>query len=78
MKLGSLQLRVMLYCASKPDARLTAAEIATRFRFKCRENVTTALRRAVDSGWLQRHNGSQRCEYGAGPQLLRVVKMEAS
>ena len=76
MKLGSLQLRVMLYIAGHQDTRLTAPQIAELFRFDCRENVTTALRRAVESGWLIRHNGQKPCEYGAGPQLLRIVRMD--
>ena len=75
MKLGSLQLRVMLYVARHNEAKLTAAQIAERFHFDARENVTTALRRSVYSGWLVRHE-TKPVQYGAGPQLLRVVRIE--
>ena len=73
MKLGSLQLRVMVYLGKHDDSRLTARQIADRFAFGCPENVTTALRRAVDSGWLIRDNAQKPCTYGAGPQLIRAV-----
>jgi hypothetical protein len=75
MKLGSLQLRVMLYIAQHTDKQLTAPQIADLFEFECRENVTTALRRAVESGWLTRDSGKP-CAYGAGPQLLKIVGMQ--
>jgi len=73
MTLGSLQMRVLLYCAANAQARMTSAVIAQRFAFERTECVPAALRPAVEVGYLQRFGPPHKAEFGAGPRLLQIV-----
>ncbi len=74
MKIGSLQMRVVLYCAHNVQAKLTSAAIARQFSFERQECVPAALRKAVEVGYLERFGPPHRAEFGAGPRLLQLVR----